>query len=69
MDNEEIYLEWNKPDWVQVESGYYQKLKDQEEIYKITIHAINSVLESDETNDDKVLIIEGIIEELENEIS
>lgn len=66
---EKIYDEWNKPDWVQVASDYFQKIKDQVEIYKNTIHAINAVLESDETNDDKVLIIEGIIKELENEIS
>ena len=54
---------------MEVASDYFQKIKDQVEIYKITIHAINAVLESDEINEDKVLIIEGIIKELENEIS
>lgn len=68
MDDDEIRYEWNKPDWIQVDSHHYQEMINREDIYKITIAAIKEELESDEEQSQKMKNIERIIEEFENEI-
>lgn len=68
MDDDEIRYEWNKPDWIQVDSYHYQEMINREDIYKITIAAIKEELESDEEQSQKIKNIERIIEEFENEI-
>ena len=66
---EKIYDEWNKPDWIQVDSHHYQEMINKEDIYKNTIAAIKEELESDDEQSQKIKNIERIIEELGNEIS
>lgn len=68
MDDDEIRYEWNKPDWIQVDSHHYQEMINREDIYKITIAAIKEELESDEEQSQKIKNIERIIEEFKNEI-
>lgn len=68
MDDDEIRYEWNKPDWIQVDSHHYQEIINREDIYKITIAAIKEELESDDEQSQKVKNIERIIKEFENEI-
>ena len=68
MDDDEIRYEWNKPDWIQVDSHHYQEMINREDIYKITIAAIKEQLESDDEQSQKIKNIERIIEEFENEI-
>lgn len=68
MDDDEIRYEWNKPDWIQVDSHHYQEMINREDIYKITIAAIKEELESDDEQSQIIKNIERIIEEFENEI-
>lgn len=69
MDIDEIQYEWNKANWIQVDSMHYQLMEDREEIYKNTIQAIKEELESDEEQSQIIKNIERIIEEYENEIN
>lgn len=66
---EKINYEWNKPDWIQVDSHHYQEMINREDIYKITIAVIKEELESDDEQSQKIKKIERIIEELGNEIN
>ena len=55
---EKIADEWDKPDYITLSVGEYQRLKETIDIYEQTIRAIKSELE----------IINSILEEMDEEI-
>ena len=42
---EKIAAEWNRPEMIEISEETYQKLKDNEEAYKIAIERIKEILE------------------------
>lgn len=60
---EKIYEEFNRPDYIQVEEEYLQRLKDDNEILKDALEDIKIALEIDDIEEVKE-IVRGVDERL-----
>ena len=59
---EKIYEEWNRPEWIQVDMSYMEKVEEQLEYYKGFVRVVEEEIEN--PSDDTIENIKEHLEEL-----
>lgn len=59
---EKIYEEWNRPEWIQVDMSYMEKVEEQLEYYKGFARVVEEEIEN--PSDDTIKNIKEHLEEL-----
>ena len=65
---EKISEEWNKPDWIQVDSEHFRKLEENNENYETVIEEIIDIINSAENSDQKIKDIKEAIDNLQEKL-
>lgn len=59
---EKIYEEWNRPEWIQVDMSYMEKVEEQLEYYKGFVRVVEEEIEN--PSDDTIKNIKEHLKEL-----